>query len=490
MAFPWIVLLVLACLALYSLFIVRLRYRKLRHANGPFLAAFTDLYRARIQFFGPFVPALEQLHRRYGSIVRIGPNTADSYSSLRVFIGGKSIGSIIDMQDEDRNRAIRRAVGSAFIANNLLDYEPKLSATISDLLENIRTHHIHSNARAPVPFNLYRLIQLFQLDFLFLIAFSSSPGHISQNTDVLGMAHTLYKRIFHWYAWQPLPRLERFIYQNPLWSHLLTVPSPWARTGAQHLASRLSSSSSPQPNDTDNTNPTTLDLLQKYILASKSRPDLIPPSSLAGLVNSTISAGADTTSGGITTVLYLILRHPHVHAKLLQELHSAGISTPLRYAEVERLPYLGATIREALRLSAPLAVPLERTVPAAGCTFGETVLPPGTVVGCAAWVVHQNKGVFGEDAHVFRPERYLDATVEQLQAMERANLAWGLGGRVCLGKHIAELEMKMVIPTLLLSFDLNLCNSNLDIPFRNMGTFEMELNPILVTARERGQADK
>jgi cytochrome P450 len=70
-------------------------------------------------------------------------------------------------------------------------------------------------------------------------------------------------------------------------------------------------------------------------------------------------------------------------------------------------------------------------------------------------VIHQNKEVFGEDADVFRPERYLGATEEELQAMERANLAWGLGGRVCLGRHIAELEIKMVIPTLLLAFDVS-----------------------------------
>ena len=55
-----------------------------------------------------------------------------------------------------------------------------------------------------------------------------------------------------------------------------------------------------------------------------------------------------------------------------------------------------------------------------------------------------------------------------------------------LFRSIAELEIKMVIPTLLLAFDLKLCDPNLDIPFRNMGTFEMELNPILVTASERG----
>jgi hypothetical protein len=75
MAVSWIGLLGLVCTALYFSAILQLRRQKLKHINGPSLAAFTDLWRARIQFFGPFVPTLQKLHQKYGPIVRIGPNT-------------------------------------------------------------------------------------------------------------------------------------------------------------------------------------------------------------------------------------------------------------------------------------------------------------------------------------------------------------------------------------------------------------------------------
>jgi hypothetical protein len=54
---------------------VFLRYYRLKSIPGPFLAAFTDLWRWRAQqktlFWGP---ALVQLHEKYGKLVRIGPN--------------------------------------------------------------------------------------------------------------------------------------------------------------------------------------------------------------------------------------------------------------------------------------------------------------------------------------------------------------------------------------------------------------------------------
>ena len=42
------------------------------------------------------------------------------------------------------------------------------------------------------------------------------------------------------------------------------------------------------------------------------------------------------------------------------------------------------------------------------------------------YVVHQDPGVFGEDAAEFRPERWLESTPEQLTNMERGFMAVSL----------------------------------------------------------------
>lgn len=70
--------------------------------------------------------------------------------------------------------------------------------------------------------------------------------------------------------------------------------------------------------------------------------------------------------------------------------------------------------------------PLERYTPAEGAEVCGFSLPPGTNVSISAPVVHMNKDVFGNDADTFRPERWLEASEEQLKEMNRSFLAVSL----------------------------------------------------------------
>jgi cytochrome P450 len=99
-------------------------------------------------------------------------------------------------------------------------------------------------------------------------------------------------------------------------------------------------------------------------------------------------------------------------------------------------------------------------------------LPENTVVGMNAWVVHRNKAVFGEDAEVWRPERWIEADAEHKKLMESCLLTvrhpnqfgkplslthksqFGAGHRTCLGKHISLLEIYKLVPTLLMQYDV------------------------------------
>ncbi|KAI1864624.1 hypothetical protein JX265_008348 [Neoarthrinium moseri] len=349
------------------------------------------------------------------------------------------------MQDEQQNRAIKRAVGGAFLARNVLDYEPALDLTADALIERIQ--------KLP-SFNLYDMLQSFQLDFLFKIAFSESPGHLKHGDDVLGLAKVGNKRVKHWFTWQPVPRLEHAIFHSRIWTRCFVRPSKWIPMGNARLEARLSSpKNSPSKND----------LLQKYIDASRRHSDIIRPETVSSLVNSTISAGADTTAGTMTTILYFLLRNPESLNRLLQELQGARLSSPPRYSEVSNLPYLDAVIKEALRLHPPLSVPLERIVPEEGCVLSGIFLPPGTVVGCLGKLVHMDQRYFGHSPDQFRPDRWIKADGASRQAMDRGFLSWGSGNRVCLGRYIAELEIKKVIPLLLLGFNV----SSWYLPIRN-----------------------
>lgn len=64
----------------------------------------------------------------------------------------------------------------------------------------------------------------------------------------------------------------------------------------------------------------------------------------------------------------------------------------------------------------------------------------------SAWAIHRSPIVFGPDANVFRPERWLDVPERQLQKMERnSELIFGFGRFKCLGKNVAFMELNKVI---------------------------------------------
>lgn len=63
-------------------------------------------------------------------------------------------------------------------------------------------------------------------------------------------------------------------------------------------------------------------------------------------------------------------------------------------------------------------LPLGRVVPDGGATICGRFFPAGTVVGVNSWVAHANKDVFGQDAQVFRPERWL-VEKEEYARMDR-----------------------------------------------------------------------
>lgn len=69
----WVILLTLICVA-FLLFVLR-RWHRLSHIPGPFLASLTDLERARWVLTKRAHLIHQDLHRQYGEVLRIGPNT-------------------------------------------------------------------------------------------------------------------------------------------------------------------------------------------------------------------------------------------------------------------------------------------------------------------------------------------------------------------------------------------------------------------------------
>lgn len=138
-------------------------------------------------------------------------------------------------------------------------------------------------------------------------------------------------------------------------------------------------------------------------------------------------AGSDTTAITLRAIFYYLMKNPEMLNQLVQEIRefeSQGeLSDIVTYAESQRMSYLQACIKEAMRLHPAVGFLLERVVPDEGANISGTYFPSGTVVGVNPWVVGREQAVYGSDADDFRPERWLEASKDTLKLMERNWLA-------------------------------------------------------------------
>jgi cytochrome P450 len=154
-------------------------------------------------------------------------------------------------------------------------------------------------------------------------------------------------------------------------------------------------------------------------------------------------AGSDTTATAIGTTFLYIITTPRVLAKILAEISGATLSSPISDAEAKNLPYLQATLKEGLRIWPPVIGLMAKKVPPEGDTINGKYVPGGTKIGYGGFSIFRNKKIWGEDADMFRPERWLEG--EKIKEQElNLEVIFNQGRYQCLGKNIALMELNKV----------------------------------------------
>ncbi|KAH9857411.1 cytochrome P450 [Lenzites betulinus] len=213
-------------------------------------------------------------------------------------------------------------------------------------------------------------------------------------------------------------------------------------------------------------------LLRTNMAASKE--DQLPDDEIVGQVATFIAAAVDTTSNALSMTFCLLAEHPDVQEKLRREIIEASRhGEDIDYDTLVSLPYLDAVCRETMRLRPPVTnayrdtrkdavVPLsEPIIGVDGSKISEILVPKGTSIIVGIYSSNRNKAIWGEDAHEWKPERWLqplpDTVLEAKIPGIYANLMTFLGGgRACIGFKFSQLEMKVVLCLLLLKFKFEL----------------------------------
>ncbi|KAN0081681.1 Cytochrome P450 [Tylopilus felleus] len=186
-------------------------------------------------------------------------------------------------------------------------------------------------------------------------------------------------------------------------------------------------------------------------------------------------AGHETTATTMSWILFELARHPKIQSRLRDEIRNteaivcARGDSLLKVQDLEAMPYLDAVIKEGLRIhpSAPQSfrialqddiLPLSKPIlTESGDMLNEVHIPKGTEIVISNAAYNRNKDIWGEDAHEFKPERWLDGGMGDRKlpgiGVYSHLMTFSTGARACLGWRFALTEIQAFISTLVGKFE-------------------------------------
>ncbi|ETS79298.1 hypothetical protein PFICI_09151 [Pestalotiopsis fici W106-1] len=451
---------------------------------GPFLASVTDLWQV-FQFLGLKQPYnLTELHEKHGPFVRYGPDklsiTAEEIVPLVYQKGGRlmpktefydaygaAIPNVFGMRDEAAHSIRRRLMAHSFSISSVRGMEQYLDMNIRIMRKKIAKYAAQEQV-----FDLQKVLHYYTIDVLGELAFGQSFGAQLCNDEEEAIVPPVVE-----HSW-----LAAVTGAWPSMTSTLRRLLPWVpHAGLQKLVKgrkecvQLAAQCVQRSCDTlrensaadfeKNVSVKRKDILTSLIQAKDPETgEQLRQVDLETEAFGFIIAGTHTTSATTSLLFYHLLHAPEILAKCIAEVDQSLerlTASKLAYsmAEVESsLPYLKTCIRENFRLTPVFTMPLARRVTAPeGITIAGRHIRQGTSVAVCNHAFHHNPDIWGASHNVFDPSRW---DIPEINHRARYLMHFGLGGRQCIGKTIAQTNIYKVMSTLLSEFNFELANEN------------------------------
>ncbi|KAJ8308119.1 hypothetical protein KUTeg_012993 [Tegillarca granosa] len=156
-----------------------------------------------------------------------------------------------------------------------------------------------------------------------------------------------------------------------------------------------------------------------------------------------LMAGTETTASTIPVVIYLLSKYPDVQEELRQE--ADELIDSVRKDPTVQLPKIESMMKEVLRLY-PIAPFISRQNEHP-VTIGNIHLDQHSDIIVFTWGIHRSKYSW-DNSKEFLPFRHLN----QSKSSGNLFIPFGAGSRVCIGQHLAWLELRLAIGILLNKF--------------------------------------
>jgi cytochrome P450 len=359
------------------------------------------------------------LHRRYGPVVRIAPNElsfASPAAARDIFTVGKGFHKtdfysvfpppenpdLFTEVNETVHASKKRTAATAYSMASILEMEPFIEATGKMLVTRLHEEFVSKNENSC---DLGKWLHFYAFDVLGQVAFSKNFGFLEAGVDVDETIHGVEGTLSYFAIIGQIPEYHKLALGNPLLNLFLKPKGSLITEIAMREIQRRKKMAKREIMRRD--------LLNRLFTAAEEHPERFNEMDVFSIAHGAVFAGSDSTASTMQSTFYHVLRSPAVHAKLLAEIDdkfAAGqLSDPIQYSEAISMPYFQAVLKEAMRMRPGVGISMTRHVPEGGTHIDGQWYPGGTRVGVNAWVVHENKQVFGQDADIFRPERWLEA---------------------------------------------------------------------------------
>jgi hypothetical protein len=223
---------VFTCVALVAVALIRTRYyHGLNKIPGPFLASITSLWKWNVVLKEKMNVVNTELHEKYGSLVRIGPNhvSASSVESIQVIhrsrgngftksamygilqpkFEGSDLHNIFSTQDADYHLALKRTLGTLYSTTAVSGLEYHLDEC-TDMFMAKMNEIIGPKGSGPV--DLASWFQWYAFDALVAVNFSRKFGFMESGTDLDGICNLYHQQMMYFALWGQMTPVER------LWS--------------------------------------------------------------------------------------------------------------------------------------------------------------------------------------------------------------------------------------------------------------------------------
>lgn len=407
---------------IFVLLILRFLFRRyvspLRQYPGPFLASGTRLYSLLLTWRGKTHEEHVRLHRTYGPIVRIQPNQlsfASPEAARQILAAGKGFhktdfywvfppyGSpdIFTEIREDVHAQKKRFVNQPYSMNSFQALTPWIEQQIGVLTKKLDSYALKSPCTT---IDLGNFLHWFAFDVLGEVAFSKSFGFLEQERDINGAIAFIdgvqqYDGIVGQIPW-----LDYVLRRSPVWDYLPFVTP----LGNNHVTKTALGQMKAREDGTATVD--RRDLLSQLFEAYEKDPEKFDKGSVFAVAHGAIFAGSDSTASTMQSFMWYVLNDVRIYERLTDEILEADaagdLSETVAWEESQkRLLYFQACLKEAMRMAPAVGLAIYRKAPI-GASIENQYIPAGTECAVNAWVLHRDQEIFGDDANVFRPERW------------------------------------------------------------------------------------